>query len=67
MNIDDMPAGCVLVTESDQLTSEDIAKRIADYERAFGMSSEELLEKARDGTAPDTYEVGEWLILLRHR
>lgn len=50
-----------------ELTSEDVESQIAHYECRFSMSSEEFLKRWREGTAPDTFETMDWLILLRHR
>jgi hypothetical protein len=49
------------------LSQNDIASQIAQYEREFGMSSDEFLQRMREGTAPDTFETMDWMILLRNR
>jgi len=49
------------------LSQEDIEHQIAHYEQQFGMSSEEFSRRMREGTAPDTFETMDWMILLRNR
>jgi len=49
------------------LTQEEIEAQIAHYEKLFGMSSEVFLQRMREGTADDTFETMDWMILLRHR
>ena len=51
-------------TEPGAMTREDIQAQIAAYEQMFGLSSEELLQSVRDGTAPDTFETNVWMALL---
>lgn len=50
-------------TEGD-LTITDLQARVAAYERAFGMTSEQFLERWRKGEAPDSYETNAWAMLL---
>jgi hypothetical protein len=50
-----------------EMTTEEVAQRIAGYERMFGMSSEEFLERVRESTAPDTFETNVWMVLLKYR
>lgn len=46
---------------------EEAEQLIAHYEQLFVMSSEEFLRRVKDGTAPDTFETMDWVILLRLR
>jgi hypothetical protein len=48
------------------LTQEEIEAQIDHYEKVFGMSSEEFLQRMRAGTADDTFETMHWMMLLRH-
>ncbi len=50
----------------DVMSQDDIESVITQYERQFGMTSEEFLQKCHEGTAPDTYEAMDWAILLKH-
>ncbi len=52
--------------ENDILSEDDIKSQIEEYEKKFGMSSEEFLRKKREGTAPDTFETMYWMGLLLH-
>ncbi len=52
--------------ENDILSEDDIKARIEEYEKKFGMSSEEFLRQKREGTAPDTFETMYWMGLLLH-
>jgi hypothetical protein len=49
------------------ISQQEIEDQIALYEQAFGMSSDEFLLRVHEGTAPDTFEAMDWLVLLRHR
>lgn len=52
--------------EKGAVSKEEIENQIASYEQVFGMSSEEFLERVREGAAPDTFETMDWKILLRY-
>ncbi len=52
--------------ENDILSEDDIKSQIEEYEKEFGMSSEEFLRQKRKGTAPDTFETMYWMGLLLH-
>jgi len=47
------------------MTDEQFANRVAEYEGALGMTSQEFLELWRAGNAPDTYEAMALSMLLR--
>jgi hypothetical protein len=49
------------------ISDEEIETRIARYEKAFGMSSEEFADKWQRGEMPDTSETNAWSILLDFR
>ena len=53
--------------DSSLLSNEEITAQIASYEKKFGMSSQEFLQRMENGTAPDTFETMDWMILLRHQ
>ncbi len=56
-----------MTTDTDDVMSQDDIERvITQYERQFGMTSEEFLQKRHEGTAPDTYEAMDWAILLKY-
>ncbi len=52
--------------ENDILSEDEIKSRIEEYEKKFGMSSEDFLQQKRNGTAPDTFETMYWMGLLLH-
>ncbi|MCP4104599.1 MAG: hypothetical protein GY749_03525 [Desulfobacteraceae bacterium] len=56
----------IVPDENDILSEDDIKARIEEYEKQFGMSSEEFLRQKRKGTAPDTFETMYWMGLLLH-
>jgi len=39
-----------------EMSQSELEARIARYEAKYGVSSEELLQQVRDGTAPDTFD-----------
>lgn len=47
-----------------EMSREECQEQIARYEERFAMTSEELLEKVKLGTAPDSFEVMDWRALL---
>ena len=49
-----------------ELSYEEIAAIISRYEDRFQMSSKEFLQRVSEGTAPDTFETMDWMILLRN-
>ncbi len=49
------------------ISDDEIEARIAHYEKAFGMSSEEFAQKWQRGEMPDTSETNAWFILLDFR
>jgi hypothetical protein len=62
------PSGTLPAEEATAVMShEEIEQQIGHYEQMFGMSSEAFIEQVRAGTAPDTFETMDWMILLRHR
>ena len=48
------------------LTPQDVRQEIEQYEARFGISSAELLDSVRQGTAPDDFEIGLWKALLKY-
>jgi hypothetical protein len=54
------------ITHSSVLSDDAIRRKIQRYEKKFGMSSEEFMEKWRAGEAPDTFETNLWASLLKH-
>lgn len=46
------------------MTQAETKKIIANYEIRYNMSSAELLEKLKNGTAPDHYDILDWQTLL---
>lgn len=51
-------------TDDGRMTQDEVRAIIADYERCFGMSSDEFLRQWQAGTAPDTRETNDWATLL---
>jgi hypothetical protein len=49
------------------MSQEEIERKIVHYEQVFDMSSQEFSQKMKEGSAPDTFETMDWMILLRHR
>lgn len=49
------------------VADEEVEAEIKEYERKFGMSSEEFLEQVRLGTAPDEAGIIDWKLLLKYR
>lgn len=49
-----------------EMTQGEIEEKIARYESQFDMSSAEFLQQRQEGTAPDTFETMEWMILLKY-
>ncbi len=47
-----------------ELSDEEIEMRISEYEKAYGISSDEFMRQMRDGTAPDEFETMDWMMLL---
>ncbi len=46
------------------VTDEEIRMQIAEYEKQYGMTSEEFMRQMREGTAPDEFETMSWMISL---
>jgi len=47
------------------ISDEEIEMQIAEYEKQYGMTSEEFMRQMREGTAPDEFETMSWMISLR--
>ena len=49
------------------LTEANIDEQIRLYEQHYGFTSEQMLRRVEDGTAPEDFELTDWRILLKHR
>lgn len=52
---------------SDHLSQAEIDSLIEEYERKYQMSSDELVRRVKDGTAPDSIDHIDWYWLVRSR
>jgi hypothetical protein len=46
------------------VSKDELSQEIANYEKKYGMSSDELLRRIQEGTAPENSEIMDWKILL---
>jgi hypothetical protein len=52
---------------SDEMNAAELEQEIKSYERTHGFSSDQLLVMQETGNLPDTYEIQDWLTLLKYR
>ncbi|MDM8550113.1 hypothetical protein QUF72_08555 [Desulfobacterales bacterium HSG2] len=46
------------------MSDEEIETKISEYEKAYGISSDEFMRQMREGIAPDEFETMDWMMLL---
>jgi hypothetical protein len=51
--------------EQEAMTRDEISQEIHAYEKLHGFSSLQLLEMEATGKLPDTYEIQDWLTLVK--
>ena len=45
----------------------ELQAKLAAYEKQFGMTTDEFLEKWKAGEMPDTFETNDWSIIAKYR